>query len=82
MSKLFEFELQEGAETFTHIARRCPPIAGKAISRMSVSKWASRGIKCSGEVVKLEAVRFAGRWVTTNGALQRFLKRVREASGS
>lgn len=48
---------------------------GRAVSGSCVFRWCTDGIKLSdGQRVFLEHVRLAGRFVTTRGAIRRFLE--------
>lgn len=45
-------------------------------------RWAMKGNRAAGgEVVKLEAVRVGGRWLTSRGAVARFVARLTSATG-
>lgn len=50
---------------------------GAGLCGETVRAWIKKGRKsASGEVVKLEAMRIAGRWRVPGGALERFLAAV------
>ena len=59
-------------------ARLVPPGRnGKQTHLSTLLRWIMRGSKSpSGEVVRLEAVRLGGRWVTSREAIQRFADRL------
>src|SRR5262249_41167053 len=69
-------EIEAGeAEPLTRAARRVPPSRqGKPVTLSCLLRWMmSVVIGPDGQRVKLEAARLAGRWVTTPGALRRFV---------
>jgi hypothetical protein len=46
------------------------------VNPSTLSRWITRGVRLAdGRRVHLEAGRIAGRWVTTPGAIQRFIER-------
>ena len=57
------------------VAKIWPSYRGdKATSPSLITRWITDGVETpSGGRVRLEAVRLSGRWVTTEGALKRFL---------
>ena len=57
------------------VARRFPSARGAGrIHPQTVVRWIQRGVKAaSGRRVKLEAVRVGGRWLTSRGAVARFV---------
>jgi hypothetical protein len=58
-------------------ARRFPPNRNnRPVTLSCVLRWVLDGVRANGgEIVKLEAARCAGRWLTTASAIQRFLSR-------
>jgi hypothetical protein len=74
--------LNEGAEGFTVLAKRIPssrragPLTPQALWR-----WATKGIRRpDGQVVKLEVVRVAGRFLSSWPAVERFIQAQNEAA--
>jgi hypothetical protein len=64
----------ESLLSLSDAARLIPPVRrGRPVSFQCVLRWVLVGSKTpSGELVKLEALRLGGRWVTSLEALQRF----------
>ena len=62
-------------ESLTQAATRIPSYrAGRATTLSCLLRWVTIGIKgLAGERIHLEAARLSGRWITTPGAIQRFL---------
>ncbi|OAI41453.1 hypothetical protein AYO40_03080 [Planctomycetaceae bacterium SCGC AG-212-D15] len=58
-------------------ARLLPPMRrGRPVSTSCLFRWIADGVKTpGGEVVRLEAIRMGGRWLTSKQALQRFAER-------
>jgi hypothetical protein len=56
-------------------AGRFPPSrSGRPVHPATASRWALRGVKTrDGRLVRLEAARVGGRWVTTEPAIRRFI---------
>lgn len=47
---------------------------GRPTAKSTASRWIHQGVPTrTGEVVKLEAAKLSGRWVTSRGAIERFL---------
>ena len=71
---LREIESGQG-ETLSHAARRVPRTRqGKAVSLSCLLRWVQTGVRGpGGHRIKLEAARLAGKWVTTPGAIRRFV---------
>ena len=71
---LSEIESGQG-ETLARASRRCPPTRqGKPVTPSCLVRWILSGVRGpDGHCVKLEAARLAGRWVTTPGAIRRFV---------
>jgi hypothetical protein len=61
--------------SLTQAARRLPSARrGRPVHSSCVWRWINNGVRLtSGEVVRLEAARLAGRWLTSEPALERFL---------
>jgi hypothetical protein len=59
-----------------------PALRGKRRTNpATVWRWVCRGHRLpNGSVIKLEAAKLAGRWLTSRSALARFLERVTAAS--
>jgi hypothetical protein len=57
-------------------AKLLPATRGKATAPSTLFRWHVRGVKLpDGTTLKLEAVRIAGRLVTSKAALRRFIER-------
>lgn len=67
--------------TLADIARRLPPShTGRQVNPTTVWRWATRGVKLPDRsVLRLEALRIGGRYVTSAEALDRFIARQTEA---
>jgi hypothetical protein len=61
--------------SLSQAARRLPSNrGGRPVHTSCILRWISGGIRLAdGRVVRLEAARVAGRWLTSEGALQRFI---------
>ncbi len=72
---LKEIEAGQG-ETLTRAARRVPRTRrDRPVTLSCLFRWITTGvIGPDGERVKLEAARLAGKWVTTPGAIRRFVE--------
>jgi hypothetical protein len=72
---LDEIEAGQG-ESLTIAARRIPPTRqGKPVTLSCLLRWVLSGVRGpDGQRVRLEAARLANRWVTTPGALRRFME--------
>jgi hypothetical protein len=68
----------ESPLSLNQAARLLPPgRRDRPVSFSCVLRWVLEGAKApSGELVKLEALRLGGRWVTSRKALQRFAERL------
>lgn len=76
MSDLLLDEIDKGeGETLTQLAKRVPRTRqGRPVTLSCLLRWVLNGARGpSGSRVKLEAVRLAGRWVSSPGALRRFI---------
>jgi hypothetical protein len=71
---LAEIEAGEG-EPLTRLARRVPSARqGRPVTLSCILRWVLRGVPLpDGGRVKLEAVRLAGKWISSPGALRRFI---------
>lgn len=71
---LSEIDRGEG-EPLSQIARRVPRTReSKPVTLSCVLRWVLNGARGpDGDRVKLEAVRIAGRWISTPGALRRWI---------
>jgi hypothetical protein len=69
--------LHEQLISIAEASRRFPNHRGVGTIRTTtVWRWISRGVRLSdGTVLKLEAVRVAGRWLTSHEAVTRFVER-------
>ncbi len=70
--------LSETLISFGQAARRLPPCReGKPVSPSTPFRWAKNGIRrADGVLVRLEAIRAGGRWLTSAEALARFCERL------
>lgn len=56
------------------VARLIPPMRGRKTHVSTIGRWIVDGTRTpGGEVVRLEAVRLGGRWLTTREALARYM---------
>jgi hypothetical protein len=64
--------------SLTAAARSVPSSRGGKPTHIStLLRWILSGVKApSGEVVRLEAIRLGGKWITSREALQRFAERL------
>jgi hypothetical protein len=64
--------------SLTSASRLIPPGRnGKRTALSTLLRWVLRGAKApDGQLVRLEAVRLGGRWVTSKAALQRFAEKL------
>jgi hypothetical protein len=71
---LEEIEAGQG-ETLTRAARRVPRTRlDRPVTLGCLLRWVSTGvIGPGGQRIRLEAARLAGKWVTTPGAIRRFI---------
>jgi hypothetical protein len=72
---LAEIEAGQG-ESLTRAARRIQPTRQDKPTTMScLLRWILTGVRGpSGERIRLEAARLAGKWITTPGAIRRFVE--------
>lgn len=76
MADGIESEVASGhGRSLGQIAATLPPARrGKAVTSSCLTRWILNGVRTpDGGRVRLEAIRLAGRWVTTPQALERFL---------
>jgi hypothetical protein len=69
-------EISSGmGEPLTRAARRFPSYRrGRPVTLGCLVRWIHKGTKGpDGSIVRLEAARCSGRWLTTPGAIERFL---------
>jgi hypothetical protein len=64
--------------SLTQAARLLPPgRGGRPVTLSCLLRWLLRGARGpDGKLVRLEALRIGGRWVTSRAALQRFAERL------
>jgi hypothetical protein len=63
--------------TLKSAARDIPPGRGKRTHLSTLLRWILSGVRDpAGKVVRLEALRIGGRWITSREALQRFAERL------
>jgi hypothetical protein len=67
----------ESTTSLAQAARLLPPgRRGRPVSLSCVLRWVLSGVRLpSGEIVRLEAIRLGGRWLTSVEALERFADR-------
>jgi hypothetical protein len=67
--------LLEEVYSFAQATRFVPPARnGKKTHISTLLRWAIKGAKApNGTIVRLEAMRLGGRWVTSREAIQRFM---------
>lgn len=72
---LAEIERGEGENLVTFAKRIKPTRQGKPVTMTCVLRWITKGVKIKGSnvIIKLEAVRLSEKWITTPGALKRFI---------
>jgi hypothetical protein len=70
--------VSEPAISLSEAAASVPPSRqGKRTNISTVLRWILSGVKNpQGERIRLEGIRFGGKWVTSRGALQRFAERL------
>lgn len=70
-----EIALGQG-QTLSQLARLFPPARrGKPVSLGCVLRWVLDGVRLpDGSIVRLEAARCSGRWLSTPAAIQRFIE--------
>jgi hypothetical protein len=64
----------ESSLSLAQAARLLPPgRGGRPVTLSCLLRWVLQGVRSpSGDVVRLEAARLGGRWITSREALQRF----------
>jgi len=76
-------EIQAGGGLSLSAAGRLFPghRGGTSVDPSTVFRWVTKGTRTAeGRVVKLEAVRVGGRWLTSRGAVARFVAALTEAA--
>jgi hypothetical protein len=76
-------EIQAGGGLSLSAAGRLFPghRGGESVDPSTVFRWVTKGTRTAGgSVVKLEAVRVGGRWLTSRGAVARFVAALTEAA--
>ena len=70
--------ISEAAISLSEAAAAVPPSRqGKRTNISTVLRWILFGVKSpQGERIRLEGIRFGGKWVTSRDALQRFAERL------
>jgi hypothetical protein len=73
---LDEIELGQG-ETLARLARLIQPVRqGRPTSHSCLFRWVMTGVRGpDGERFFLEAARLSGKWISTPGAIRRFVER-------
>lgn len=68
--------LKETTRGLSEAARRLPSARqGKPVTLSCMLRWIMKGVRLpDGQIVRLEAVRLGGRWITSDEALQRFVE--------
>jgi hypothetical protein len=76
MSQIFEEIARGEGRTLSQLSKLFPPARrGKPVSLGCILRWVLSGVKLpNGQVVRLEAARCSGRWLSTPSAIQRFLE--------
>ncbi len=73
-SPLIDRLLDEGAVGVCEVARLAGKFRrGRPTHATTVTRWITAGVTTPGGVVRLEAVRLNGRWVSSRAALVRFI---------
>ena len=66
----------ESALSLSQAARLLPPSRrGRPVSLSCLLRWVLNGVKTPNGVIRLEAIRLGGRWITSHEALARFADR-------
>jgi hypothetical protein len=66
--------LSEQLLSLSMAAKKIPPYRGHRTNPSTIFRWIRSGVKLAdGHVLKLEALRIAGRWVTSAEAIERFV---------
>ena len=74
--------LTETICSLSKIAAQSPSARGAKAHRCTVFRWVTRGIRVKGTLVRLEAVRVAGQWITSQEAYERFIEKCSELSNA
>jgi hypothetical protein len=65
--------LKETLIGFAAAARRLPALRGdRPVNPSTIFRWATAGVRSAAGIVRLEAMRLGGRWLTSVEALERF----------
>src|SRR5438034_6125001 len=78
MTRLIFEEIAKGqGMLLSQAARRFPPNRkGRPVTLSCILRWVLEGVRGPiGERINLEAARCAGKWLTTPGAIERFIAR-------
>ena len=66
--------LHEHLISLGQVARRIPPYRGCKTNPSTIFRWLRDGVKLpNGTSLRLEGIRLAGRWLTSQEAVDRFL---------
>lgn len=72
-----------GNEPLMTVREAIAKVQGKPVDDSTAWRWYTQGSKAkSGRVVKLEVVRFGGRYLTSTEAVERFVERLTEVTES
>ena len=67
---------RESLLSLAQAARLFPPARlGRSVCASTVWRWCRKGVRVEGGLVRLEAVRLSGRWLTSREAISRFVAR-------
>lgn len=75
LSEAFLDEIQAGdGRPLKDLAKLCPSPHGGHVHWSALWRWAMRGIKApGGRILRLEAARLSGKWISTPQAIRRFI---------
>jgi|SRR5579864_1707896 len=66
--------LNEQLLSLSMAAKKIPPYRGRRTNPSTIFRWIKTGVNLAGgHILKLEAIRIAGRWVTSAEAIERFV---------
>lgn len=82
MTEKFQTEIENGkGQSLTQLARLVPEFRpGKKPSLSRLYRWAVDGKKIGKKVVRLEAIKSPGGWLSTPGAMFRFFQAITDAT--